>query len=772
MTDSKQSLEQKAEAIKANAKFYLPEIPPSIDATRSLLERYSHISREEVDKQIFAIREQAWRIFPYGGIGSFRFLDMQPTMRDPTFQEMQSRLSAPGSTETFLDLGCQLGLTVRLMAVAGVDQNRLFGTDLEPRFLDLGYDLFKDRGRGATYVAGDILKKEDVQLEERIRTASPGTLPGARHDTGSAPAWILRSFRERRVLAFPVAELAYLRVLNEVLLKPRYWEKLNRPGPVAAWRRSRRAGDDSLLPPPPPDDVFALLVDELHHIARELLMRLPPATTPPVQESLPAASDSTTPTEETSQPPPSPPRTITPTGIHGVYISDNILEPALLARLRALAAPLEATAAEEADPSAAVLNLVHPSPHALVYGRTLVAADPAAVVGFAPAPMLPSPIRSQRFQWLPAEVDVGNDGDVVIRSYINNLEPAQHGALYGALDTQPFHRMRTDMEDVEVKPIEEYAWERFRAERGLPDDVEESDVPDLAAEYEAFEHLVWHDPGIGARPVMNWPTLTDYRRSQAPVVSATTTRRGKRRLVVEGGTAKLTRLEHEAHVDTATVRYSLRGRRLQVIFKLACVRLTEERPRFEGGQWHIEGMENEAIAATAVVYYDVGDGVGKSRIAFRHVFDNFARLERLFGFENKKDLGVQECGTVVARAGRCVVFPNFLQHRVEPFELAPGAHGPAHCYVLALFLVHPDAMAGVYSTRTVPPQQRARQSRRLTAALKTRLPGVAADLIAAQLVEMGAAMDPAEARSLAEELSEERRSAQEGSFAHINRIYL
>ncbi|KAJ1546250.1 hypothetical protein HK405_007258 [Cladochytrium tenue] len=658
-------------------------------------------------------------------------------------------------------------------------------------------------------------------------TASVATPAGAPTAAAAHAAWsFARSFRERRMAAFPAAELAYLRVLNEVLLKHRWWEKLNCPATVAAWRRDAAAAepavfgsasttpdaaaeahvgisvdtDDSLLPPPPPEDTFALLVDELHHIARELLVRLPPVPMPPAQESPPDASDPTTPIEEISQPPPSP-RTISPTGIHGVYISDNILEPALLARLRALAAPLEATAAEEADPSAAVLNLVHPSPHALVFGRTLVAADPEAVVGLAPAPLPPRPRsvpfgrgnRSRRFQWLPAEVDVGDNGEVVIRSYINNLEPARHGALYGALATvfkrvlpmlelalgslrtQPFHRMHTDTMAIAVQPIKEFAWERFRAAHGLPDDAKLSDAPDLAAEYVVFQDRIRDDPGIGARPVENWPTLGDYRRSQVPVASVPPDLRE-----VGGGNGQLSRLEDEVHVDTARVRYPLRGRHLQVIFKLACVRLTDERPRFEGGQWHIEGMENEAIAATAVVYYDMDDGVGESRIAFRHVFDSdgwrypqddFAHLERLFGFEND-DLGVQECGTVVARAGRCVVFPNFLHHRVEPFELAPGAHGPAHRHVLALFLVHPDAMAGVYSTRTVPPQQRAWQSRRLAAVFKMRLPGVAADLIAAKLVEMGAAMDPAEARSLAEELSEERRSAQEGSFAHINRIYL
>ena len=35
--------------------------------------------------------------------------------------------------------------------------------------------------------------------------------------------------------------------------------------------------------------------------------------------------------------------------------------------------------------------------------------------------------------------------------------------------------------------------------------------------------------------------------------------------------------------------------RLQIIIKLANIHLTPEKPEYEGGSWHIEGMANESM---------------------------------------------------------------------------------------------------------------------------------------------------------------------------------
>jgi ubiquinone/menaquinone biosynthesis C-methylase UbiE len=108
-------------------------------------------------------------VFPYGCVGSFGFLNLLPTIQDPLFQTVTARLKAPGSTETFLDVGCCLGLVVRQLIAEGVSSDKLYGTDLQPHFLDLGYELFRDRDETknkATFVAGDMLQEDDMRLEE------------------------------------------------------------------------------------------------------------------------------------------------------------------------------------------------------------------------------------------------------------------------------------------------------------------------------------------------------------------------------------------------------------------------------------------------------------------------------------------------------------------------------------------------------------------------------------------------------------------------------
>lgn len=74
----------------------------------------------------------------------------------------------------------------------------------------------------------------------------------------------------------------------------------------------------------------------------------------------------------------------------------------------------------------------------------------------------------------------------------------------------------------------------------------------------------------------------------------------------------------------------------------------------------------------------------------------------MFGCENEGP-SVQEIGSVVAKQGRLLTFPNILQHRVEPFELADATQ-PGHRKILALFLVDPNIQ--VISTANVPCQQR------------------------------------------------------------------
>lgn len=64
------------------------------------------------------------------------------------------------------------------------------------------------------------------------------------------------------------------------------------------------------------------------------------------------------------------------------------------------------------------------------------------------------------------------------------------------------------------------------------------------------------------------------------------------------------------------IQDDFRDEGLQIIIKLSSIELTPEKPKYEGVNWHIEGLLNEHIAATALYYYDV-DNVTESRISFR-----------------------------------------------------------------------------------------------------------------------------------------------------------
>jgi hypothetical protein len=105
---------------------------------------------------------------------------------------------------------------------------------------------------------------------------------------------------------------------------------------------------------------------------------------------------------------------------------------------------------------------------------------------------------------------------------------------------------------------------------------------------------------------------------------------------------------------------------LQVIVKMSAIELTPENPCFKGGSWHLEGMVNEVILATAIYYYDI-ENITESRLSFRHLYDSMTLacsapkydhrgVEVVYGIKNEVTDNVQPSGFIVAKPNRCVVF--------------------------------------------------------------------------------------------------------------------
>ncbi|KAI1805190.1 hypothetical protein F4811DRAFT_552168 [Daldinia bambusicola] len=142
---------------------YVDVIPWENGRFRELLENYSKIPPCEVEAEISRIRSKAWEIAKYPCVGSFTYLRLNEFGdSEPEMHEAVERLTAPGSKDTFLEIGGFICQTIRWLTYIGVDSARLYGTDLHAEFLELGYEQFRDRSTSkATFVAGDILLPDE-----------------------------------------------------------------------------------------------------------------------------------------------------------------------------------------------------------------------------------------------------------------------------------------------------------------------------------------------------------------------------------------------------------------------------------------------------------------------------------------------------------------------------------------------------------------------------------------------------------------------------------
>ncbi|KAL2821796.1 hypothetical protein BDW59DRAFT_181090 [Aspergillus cavernicola] len=137
-----------------NVAWYQAALSKVPDIAREIFREYSGIPEEENTTHIHRVRDQAWDILPFPCIGLFRFLDF-PAYLQPVYPEVLSRIK---SGETFLDLGCCFGQDIRKLVHDGAPSENLIGVDTEPRFLDLGYQLFKDKDSlKAHFLTGDVL---------------------------------------------------------------------------------------------------------------------------------------------------------------------------------------------------------------------------------------------------------------------------------------------------------------------------------------------------------------------------------------------------------------------------------------------------------------------------------------------------------------------------------------------------------------------------------------------------------------------------------------
>jgi len=138
--------------------WFQPELEDVNPQARIILETYCKLASDEVVPHVLGIRDKAWKVFPYPCIGQFRFLDM-PLGGFDAYPEIVERLKS--GNDKYLDLGCCFGQDIRRLVADGVPDRALIGSDLQQGFLDLGYDLFKDKETlQSEFITADIFECE------------------------------------------------------------------------------------------------------------------------------------------------------------------------------------------------------------------------------------------------------------------------------------------------------------------------------------------------------------------------------------------------------------------------------------------------------------------------------------------------------------------------------------------------------------------------------------------------------------------------------------
>jgi hypothetical protein len=307
--------------------------------------------------------------------------------------------------------------------------------------------------------------------------------------------------------------------------------------------------------------------------------------------------------------------------VDGVWKAQGLIPEALASRFSQLVARLSNIPDDEKDwhpgSDEVVLDLIHPGLYLFVSGvtRTINFGLPSTHGGIPTH--LPNYHRlnefsSTTYQWIPTPVEVDADNKVRFLSYINNLHPKHHSELYDVLSdilttTIPlFERTLGFLKNPRRPKIDLQNFAVYVENAKSPRQLSSEDD-------EAFDQR-WEDYWEN-RPFKPIP-IEDYTNISEP------------------------------HPIT------LGGRRLQIIVKMQEIHLTPDKPSYEGGVWHVEGMKNEGIVATAIYYYDCTN-VSKCTLSFREAVgapdyeqnDNRG-VEAIYGLLNEGPL-VQELGSVI-----------------------------------------------------------------------------------------------------------------------------
>ena len=126
---------------KTEERLTYVEEPPITAEIESFFEKYASISPSRLRDHLIAVRGRAWEKFNYPCLGRWRFLQFS-IQQTPIYREILDECTNRGAT--IIDFGCCLGQDVRRLIHDGVPIERIRGYELDPFFIERGYELFGD----------------------------------------------------------------------------------------------------------------------------------------------------------------------------------------------------------------------------------------------------------------------------------------------------------------------------------------------------------------------------------------------------------------------------------------------------------------------------------------------------------------------------------------------------------------------------------------------------------------------------------------------------
>jgi SAM-dependent methyltransferase len=135
------------------SRFYSDSNPTIPNDFAVLLETYSSIPRGSAQaSHVKSLRDEAYKVHHYPCLGLYRFLNLSlsthPLYKSHVLPLLKSPPKDTSDVELrpiFLDFGTCLGQDLRKLIYDGASPTLLYGSDVLPAFITLGYDLFRDR---------------------------------------------------------------------------------------------------------------------------------------------------------------------------------------------------------------------------------------------------------------------------------------------------------------------------------------------------------------------------------------------------------------------------------------------------------------------------------------------------------------------------------------------------------------------------------------------------------------------------------------------------